>query len=227
MDGGTVSSGIPDDRNVRPGTVSGWPLDATAAQRIRDYLLSRAQGSRELLDGRDLDFRGADLSSMDLEGARIMRASLDAVNFGGAILADADLSDASAVGTRFDRAEAMGANFSGLNASTASFAGAELGGLEAMNANFTSADFHGANLRGAAFWDCIMTSVDLRDTLLERTKFYNSRLTGAHVAGASGTASGPSQVADDVILDAQELEQWFRERGADVRIVPMDPREDA
>jgi uncharacterized protein YjbI with pentapeptide repeats len=220
-----VSSGTPDERKARLGTISGWPVDATAARRLRDYTLSRAQGSRDLLDGRDLDFRGADLSSMDLEGARVMRASLDAVNFSEAILADADVSDASAVGTRFDRAEAMGANFSGLNASTASFVEAELAGLEAINANFTSADFRGANLRGAAFWECIMVSVDLRDTLLERTKFYNSRLAGAQVAGASGTASGPCQVADGVVLDGQDLEQWFRDHEANVTIVPMDPRE--
>jgi uncharacterized protein YjbI with pentapeptide repeats len=216
-----VSSGTPDDRKAQPGAVLGWPLDATAAQRLRDYTLLRDSGSRDVLDGRDLDFGGADLNSTDLEGARLMRASLDAVNLTGAVLADADLSDASAVATRFDRAEAMGADFSGVNASTATFVEAELGGVEAINANFTAADFHGADLRGAAFWECNMVSVDLRDTLLERTKFYNSRL-----AGASGTASGPCQVAEGVVLDAEDLEQWFRDHDANVTIVPMDPREE-
>jgi uncharacterized protein YjbI with pentapeptide repeats len=121
----------------------------------------------------------------------------------------------------------MGVDFSGVNASSATFVEAELGGVGAINANFTAADFHGANLSGASFWECNMASADLRDTLLERTKFYNSRLADAQVAGASGTACGPCQVAEGVVLDAEDLEQWFRDHDANVTIVPMDPREDA
>lgn len=141
--------------------------------------------------------------------------------------ADADLSHASAVGTCFDRADAMGSDFSHVNAASARFAEAELGGLDATKADFRSADLRGADLGGAVFWESILLSADLRDTVLERTMFFGSQLQDARVAGASGTACGPCQVADGVVLDGQELEQWFGEQGADVRIVPMDPRHES
>jgi tagatose-1,6-bisphosphate aldolase len=71
-----------------------------------------------------------------------------------------------------------------------------------------------------------MRAADLRDTRLERTVFFNSRVEGAQVAGASGTACGPCKVADDIVLDSEDLERWFRQHGADVKIVSMDPNED-
>jgi uncharacterized protein YjbI with pentapeptide repeats len=223
-----VSSGTPDERGgSQSGFVSAWPADAAAAQQLRDYLSQRGQGSLSIFDGRDLDLRGADLSSLKLEGARLMRSSLDGVNFTAADLADADLSHASAVGTRFDRVEAMGSDFSHVNAAGAIFTEAELGGLDATKADFRSADLRGADLGGAVFWESVLQSADLRDTVLERTMFFNSHLQNARVEGASGTACGPCQVADGVVLDGPELEQWFRDHGADVRIVPMDPRQEA
>jgi uncharacterized protein YjbI with pentapeptide repeats len=225
MGGRTVSSGIPDESSSQSMTIATWPIDTTAAQRLKDYFLQRTSGSHVLLDGRELDFRGADLNSIDLEGARVMRATLDGVNLRGANLSDADLSYASAVGTHFDGADAMGADFSHVNASTASFVLAELSGVEATQASFTSANFRGASLGGTVFWECVMASADLRDTLLERTMFFNSQIEGIQVAGASGTASGPCHFANGIVLDGQDLERWFRDRGADVSIVPMDPRE--
>ncbi|MGE5290030.1 MAG: pentapeptide repeat-containing protein [Micromonosporaceae bacterium] len=206
--------------------VTAWPLDGTAARRLSDYAAKRESGSRDVLDGRDLDFRGADLSSVDLEGACVMRATLDGVNFRGAVLSDADLTDASAAGTCFDGAEVMGAEFAHVNARAASFADAELGGLNALESDFSSANFCGANLRGAVFLECVLTGADLRGTLLSRTKFRDSRLDGIQVSGAAGTVIGPSEIAEGVVLDGQELEQWFRDRGADIKVVPGDPRQD-
>jgi uncharacterized protein YjbI with pentapeptide repeats len=225
MGGRAVSSGIPDDRSSQLGLVTAWPADAAAAKRLRDYV-QHASESSGTFDGRDLDFRGADLGSLNLQGARLMRASLDGVNLTAADLADADLSHASALGTRFDRAEAMGSDFSYANAANARFAEAELGGLNATKADFRSADFRGADLGGVVFWESVLRSADLRDTVLERTMFFDSQLQNARVAGASGTACGPCQVADGVVLDGLELEQWFRDRGANVRVVPMDPRQE-
>jgi hypothetical protein len=226
MGGRVVSSGTPDDRRPQLAVISAWPWDAAAVVRLRDYVSKHATGSAMIFDGRDLDLRGADLSSLNLVGARLMRASLDGVSLSEADLTDADLSHASAVGTLFDRARAMSADISYANAADASFMRAELGGLNATKADFRRADFRGADLGGAVFWECAMLTADLRDTLLERTMFFDSQLHGARVAGASGTACGPCQVADGVVLDAEELERWFRDRGADVRIVPMDPRKE-
>jgi uncharacterized protein YjbI with pentapeptide repeats len=206
--------------------VTAWPLDGTAARRLSDYVAKRESGSRDVLDGNDLDFRGADLSSVDLEGACVIHATLDGVNFRDADLSDADLTNASAVGTCFDGAEVMGAEFAHVNARTASFAAAELGGLNALRSDFSSANFRGANLRGAVFLKCVLIGADLRDTLLSRTKFRDSRLDGIQVTGAAGTVIGPSEVGEGVVLDGQELEEWFRGRGADVRVVPGDPRQD-
>jgi hypothetical protein len=44
--------------------------------------------------------------------------------------------------------------------------------------------------------------------------------------GAAGTVIGPSEVAEGVVLDGQDLDQWFRDRGADIKVVPGDPRQD-
>jgi uncharacterized protein YjbI with pentapeptide repeats len=104
------------------------------------------------------------------------------------------------------------------------FVNAWLSGLDALDADLRSADFRQAFLGGASFNSANLAGADLRDAKLERTFFISTNLVNIQAAGMTGTLIGPCKTENGVELADAELEQWFRERGADISVVPVTPQ---
>ncbi len=100
-------------------------------QTILDVVRNRKHEGRES-DEHRLDFHGADLSDMNLSGAYLRGASLDA-DIAGLDLSNADLRGA----------------WPGWNCGGVDFSGADLNKANLRPANFDRADFRDANLTGA------------------------------------------------------------------------------
>ncbi|MFI0352904.1 pentapeptide repeat-containing protein [Actinomadura sp. 9N407] len=200
-----------------------WPDNESAALALRAHLERLEHGEESKLDGYRLDFRGAILQVLKLNGANFAEACLDGVSFRGCTLNRADFTDASLQGACFDDVEMIGADLYGVLGKKATFVNAWLSGLEALNADLREANFQQASLRGVGFDGANLEGADFRSAKFERTLFISSRILGVQLAGATGTLVGPSDVAEDQRLADADLQAWFCERGADVTIVPVVP----
>jgi uncharacterized protein YjbI with pentapeptide repeats len=213
--------GISDDGSKSRKVVHEWARDSAAASVLRAYIERLEQKEEARLEGSGLDFRGADLRGLPLRGAS--SAHLEGVSFREALLNRADFSEAFISHACFDDAEMMKADLFKVTGEHATFVNAWLSGLNALEANLRSADLHAAFLGGASFNGADLEGADLRGTKLERTFFMSSRLVNARVEGMNGTLIGPCKVGEDLELADADLQQWLRERGADVTVVPVNP----
>ena len=121
------------------------------------------QSKLEFAAGFRLDFRGADLSGVDLftarlsranlskadlTGARLFGADLAGVDFSHANLAEARLSGADLNGASFDRANLSGTRLDSANLAKAGLSGVNLSMGRLSNANLAEAHLSNANLAG-------------------------------------------------------------------------------
>jgi hypothetical protein len=127
--------------------------------RISKFLADYAAGER--------DFRGIDLSRVNLAGAFLYRAYLE-----GAILKDANLE-----GADLDGAYLAGADLSRANLYCAILAETNLEGAILKDANL-----EGANLRRANLYCATLQDADLRDSDLELAILEGANLTGANLS---------------------------------------------
>src|SRR4051794_15515641 len=79
-------------------TIPAWPVDSRAQQVLRTFLADRMTDPTAVLEGDEVDFRGADLSGLDLTEAYLLGARLDGVGLVGTDLFRATLHGASVVG---------------------------------------------------------------------------------------------------------------------------------
>lgn len=195
--------------------VRAWPADLEAREALETYLAERAEQDTPL-DGMELDFRGADLSNLDLCCAYLLSATLTGVSLVGADLFSATLSGASLVGADLSGAELGKAEAIECEARTAVFKGADL-----FKADFTGAVLHSANLREAKLSAASFSRADLRNADLRCCRFSDlflrgARMHGARLDGAGGLVKGPVDVGEFVprMLDGHELTEWFHAHGA-------------
>lgn len=206
-----------------------WPRDPEASEALRRYVIYlRSEGAEGEELGGVLDFRGADLSGMQLErnflwGSNFSGVVLDGADLYKAELVGAVLDDASFRGTRLHRTE-MGE----CEARRAVFRGANLLRVKATDAVLVDADFRGAWAGGAAFWSSDLSGADLRGVRFgsgdsgEWANFRESRMAGCRVAGAEGCVVGPVDVGVEKphLIGGDELETWFAGNGApEVRVI--------
>jgi uncharacterized protein YjbI with pentapeptide repeats len=131
-----------------------------------------------------LNFCGARLAKLDLNGA-----NLNGANFNGADLSEADLNNASLGGANLNNADLRCANLSGAVLQPAQLVGANLTRANLSAANLNDADLSKAvlkyaNLRKALLRNTILTGANLSGADLRETNLNGANLSGANLSGA-------------------------------------------
>jgi len=106
---------------------------------------------------------------IDLRGAGLAGALLNARNLAGWLLAGADLSRAQLRGADLQGADLRGADLHGSDLRGADLRGADLRSADLRGADLHGSDLRGAKLRGADLRDTDLRTIDLRDTDLDRS----------------------------------------------------------
>lgn len=165
---------------ARPMTEEANHIARTVLQLARETGVSLAER-----DFTGVDFRGCDLSGMDLRRALLEGADLRGVDLSGAKLEQAVLARADLREARLDGADLTGANLGAANLEGASLAGADLSTAILMAARVVGASLARARLVGADLLDVMWSGIDLAGATLDQCVFLKADLEGAHLAGAS------------------------------------------
>ncbi|HEV7663152.1 MAG TPA: pentapeptide repeat-containing protein [Chloroflexota bacterium] len=194
----------PDDRSGTPGIKVGPLIPHADIQAILAVLGRRHKepnGERRLLDLRETDLRGANLSGCRFDGvtlagahlekidgsrAVLSRSNLREVDLSGASLTEADLSGASLARANLEGARLNGANLSGADLSGANLRGADLWESNLKGCNLKDTDLRGADLSQADLTGAIMWRADLQDAVLTAAHLTETHLERANLAGAVG-----------------------------------------
>jgi len=201
-----------------------WPSDPAAAEAIRQYLIwLRSDGSEGAELGGPLDFRGANLTGIQMKwkflwGSNFSGVILDKVDLYKSELIGATLTGASLEGARLHRTE-MGE----CEAHRISFAGANLLKARISDSELTDSNFRDTYTGGAHLVNTDLRGSDFRSARFggenpgEWTNLRGARMGGCQLAEASGTVIGPIDVGEDDtqnILSGTELKSWFSAQGA-------------
>jgi uncharacterized protein YjbI with pentapeptide repeats len=179
-----------------------WRTTGIATGQVDEVLLSQA------------DFRGMDLSALNLATVNFSRANLREANLSRTDLTGANLSRADLTRANLTRAYLTGANLASATLSEATLHGADLrradltranlvgakaSGADLCRANFSvarlhEADLSGATLREAHFNESYLCRVDLsqadlRGAFLSGADLTQANLSGAKLGGASLVAA--------------------------------------
>jgi len=203
-----------------------WPDDPAARRRLEDYfdslekLPDDSRTVASLLNGGGLDFRGADLSGLDLVEAELSDANLSGVRLVGADLYHAWLIGAVLRGADLSHCDLRKVEGRACDAQDAILRGADLDRSE-----FEDADLRRADFRETQFGQARLTGADLRGADLRQctfgqnrysTGFDEARFADCLVEEAKGTVDAPIDVGTDSprLLDGADLQRWFADRGA-------------
>ncbi|MCT7951146.1 pentapeptide repeat-containing protein [Ancylothrix sp. C2] len=166
---------------------------ANLSQAIEEVLGAKTENFRELakLAGLNymVDFAGANLLGVSLEGSDLSNANLEGINLRGALLSDVDFSGANLSGANLAGADISGALLSDANLQNAdlhraSLALANLGGANLAGANLKEANLSNANLSDADLSNANLSDAELKDAGLMLTKLAGVNLAGANIEGA-------------------------------------------
>ncbi|WP_169914709.1 pentapeptide repeat-containing protein [Rhodococcoides yunnanense] len=202
--------------------VRSWPTDAAARHALRSFFVELAAHDNFVpeLVGRGLDFRGADLSGLQLAGVDWTSADLSGVEMKSSSLVDAWFLGARLIGTDFTGSNLRKAQFRGCSARDSILVGAQLN-----KTDMSDSDFRGADLHNTALDQAFMFHIDLRGANLAgcslATQPWNAdlshaRLNGATVKGMRGDVTYPIDIGAEEpnILEGRALQQWFADNGA-------------
>lgn len=137
-----------------------------------------------------VDFRGATLKGADLEGAGLEHASLKGANMTGAILKNANLAGQNLAGVTLCKADLTGANLDrtslhGANLKGVVLAGAVLRGVELSRDDLTGANLRACDLSRANLTHTLLAGADLSGACLDAAICVAANFEGAEIAGAS------------------------------------------
>jgi len=172
---------------------------------------------RRLLDLRESDLRGANLSGSQLGGVTLHGSNLDKVDatganlnhsnlreahLAGASLTDADLEGASLSRVNLEGARLNKANLKGADLSGANLRGADLWEANLMGCNLKDADLRGADLSQCMLEEAILWRADLQDAVLTGAAFRETHLERANLSGATGLTW---EQGDDAFTDENTI----------------------
>src|SRR6266849_2365001 len=140
---------------------------------------------RRLLDLRETDLRGANLSGSQLGGVTLYGANLDKVDATRAILSHSNLREAHLAGATLTEANLEGASLARVNLEGARLNGANLKGADLSGANLRGADLWEANLKGCNLKDADLRGADLSQCMLEEAILWRADLQDAVLTGAA------------------------------------------
>jgi uncharacterized protein YjbI with pentapeptide repeats len=141
---------------------------------------------KRLLDLRETDLRGANLSGARLDGVTLSGAHLEQADATRAVLGKSNLREAHLAGASLTEVDLAGASLSRANLEGARLNRANLQGADLSGANLRSADLWEANLKGCNLKDADLRGADLSASVLEeailwRADLQDAVLTGAHL----------------------------------------------
>jgi uncharacterized protein YjbI with pentapeptide repeats len=183
---------------VRPGADIQAVLAVLGRRRPPPH--SSGQEKR-LLDLRETDLRGANLSGSRLDGVSLYgahleqadatRAVLSRSNLREAWLTGASLTEVNLEGASLSRAHLEGARLNRANLQGADLSGADLRGADLWEANLKGCNLKDADLRGADLSACVLEGAilwraDLEDAVLTGAKLYETHLERANLLGVTG-----------------------------------------
>ncbi len=145
-------------------------LDADLSGSIRERVLRMVKDG-ESFDG--VDLTGADLSKLDLRGAKMTRAFMESVDLTGTNLEGAELDLAVLA-----RAKLTGANFTKV---------AKIAGANLSETSLAGADFSGLDLTGCYFVGADLTETKFANTTLDRVDFARAMLKNTDMSGSKAT----------------------------------------
>ncbi len=169
----------------RESAVLEQQIEEVLAAKIENFLeLAKLAGLNPLVD-----FAGANLLGVSLEGIDLSNANLEGISLRGALLNDVDFSGANLSRANLAGADLSGALLSDANLENAdlhraSLALANLGGANLAGANLTEVNLSNANLSDANLSNANLSGADLKDAGLMLTKLAEVNLAGAHIEGA-------------------------------------------
>jgi uncharacterized protein YjbI with pentapeptide repeats len=164
------------------------PLVRTGYRMTAHFIDSQPRGSSvriartrkrvELIMARDRDFcrmslNGADLSNMDLRGARFIDTLMEDVNLTNSVLDGCDLSRAVLARAKLDGVSLIGANLHQASLALASGKSADLTGANLTEANLNKTRLDTWRLDGAC-----LTHTNLDEAVFEHCSLNNASLTG-------------------------------------------------
>ncbi|HEX5153553.1 MAG TPA: pentapeptide repeat-containing protein [Parafilimonas sp.] len=179
---------------------------------LRNINLSNAKLPE--IDFSHCDLRGADLSRADLSGSNFKLAHLANANLTDAKFEECDFTEANLLGANLSRGEFNESKFNKsilteTNMKDAYFRYAQMADAHINRSYLYWTDFHWANL----------TNVDLRNSILTKTRFTNTNLEGARVYGVSAwdlELHGAKQsnleisdIGDSLKVDGIEIAQFI------------------
>ncbi|MEU8328469.1 pentapeptide repeat-containing protein [Micromonospora sp. NPDC048839] len=209
------------------GDVVRWPDNSDARAALAEWLA----GSAAYLSGDSLDFRGADLSRLDLLDAYLADSQLVGVRFEEANLGAANLANAEARGADFSSADLAKADLVGCAGGAARFRSARLFAVQLDDAVLDGADFGHAILNSATLYKTDLRGANLEYASLRWCKLggtsmptvlSGARMFGCQLDGAKGAVVGPVFVDEGATrsLGGGDLEAWLSAQGAEsVRVV--------
>jgi len=142
-------------------------------------------GERRLLDLREVDLRGANLSGGHFEGCTLQGSHLEHADATRTILTRSNLREASLAGASLTEADLEGASLARANLEGARLNGANLKGADLSGARLHGADLWEANLKGCNLKDVDLRGADLSQAMLEGAILWRADLQDAVLAGAT------------------------------------------
>jgi uncharacterized protein YjbI with pentapeptide repeats len=139
---------------------------------------------RRLLDLRETDLRGANLSGSRLDGVTLQGAHLEQVDATRAVLTRSNLRDAHLAGASLSEVDLAGASLARANLEGARLNAANLTGADLSGCNLRGADLWEANLRGCNFKDADLRGADLSQSVLDEAIMWRADLQAAVLTGA-------------------------------------------
>jgi uncharacterized protein YjbI with pentapeptide repeats len=200
-----------------------WPGSPAARLALEEYFAALSPNPRIVipaLNAGGLDFRGADLSGLELLGAEFINADLSGVRLVGARLGDAWLMGATLRNADLSHCSLRKAQGRGCEAQDVVAAEADLRSAEFEDANMSGADLHGSRLGRAWLPSVDLRNADLRGCVFGKgnawTSLKEARMAGCRLDGAYGSVAGPVDVGLDSprLIGGADLERWFAARGA-------------
>jgi uncharacterized protein YjbI with pentapeptide repeats len=226
------TNGVPG-APVRPGADIQAVLAVLGRRRPPPH--SSGQEKR-LLDLRETDLRGANLSGSRLDGVSLYgahleqadatRAVLGRSNLREAWLTGASLTEVNLEGASLSRAHLEGARLNRANLQGADLSGADLRGADLWEANLKGCNLKDADLRGADLSACVLEEAilwraDLQDAVLTGAKLHETHLERANLLGVTGLTW---EQGEDAYTDENTLLPGYLQSGSS-RLVsaPMTP----
>ncbi len=155
------------------------------------------------------------MTGIDLRGARLEEANLEAAELPYALLAGADFSNANLA-----KADLTGGvQMQGANFLVAGLQGADLTGAQAQRADFSSAGLQGAILSYAGLQGAILKDADLEGADLNRARLQGADLSGAKLRAADMRGAGIWQTV------APALDNLTLADLSELALSPSDDRE--